>query len=166
MIRGHPDWCAAGARWALLAAACLVAGPVLGQPATSPSSIRAWGARLAADEDSLWLVQVLPDMSRIYHRRVTGPFESLEPLAAPIDSMAASDDGLYAFVEEGALYCLGADGWRRQVDLPDRTQPLDLLGDDNGVYALIPSPSPAGCRSWSAAPVRQPPNLSTPVGRR
>lgn len=143
----RPHWRLRGTGCGLLAFVWLAVAAGLAQPTTSPSGDGLPGAiHLAADENTLWLVQSLSNVSRIHRRGVTAPFKLLEPLGAPIVSMAATSDGLYVFTDDGAFYLLGHDGWQCQLDLPgrqpDRVQPLDMLGTSTNVYVLIPSPPP------------------------
>lgn len=143
MTRIQPDLRFAPAWGGLLVILWLAGGTTLAQPTTSRTSVGAlWTTRFTAEEHTLWLVQSLPDLSRVYRRGVTGAFKLLEPLGAPVVNLAATGDGLYAFVADGAFYRLGADGWQCRLDLPGRQQPLDILGDNGGVYVLIPSPAP------------------------
>jgi uncharacterized RDD family membrane protein YckC len=101
-----------------------------------------WAVQLAAEEQSLWVARVSDAGSELYRRGVSEGFQPQEPLRAPIAAMVASAGALYAFVDDGAFYSLTDAGWSRRRDLPERRRPLDLVGDESGVYALIISPAP------------------------
>jgi uncharacterized RDD family membrane protein YckC len=98
---------------------------------------------VAADEQTLWLAATDGQRTHVYRRRPNEAFHPLEPLNGAITRMVVSNAELFAFVEDEAFYSLSGEGWTRERDLPLRRKPLDLMGDETGVYALTLSP-PAG----------------------
>jgi len=120
--------------WATLAA--------VGQPATSPTSRPSWTVHIAAEEQTLWVAAADGQRSLVYRRGANEAFQALDPLNAPIATTAVSGSRLYAFMDDGAFYSLGRAGWSRELDLPRREKPPDLVGDETGVYALTVSPPP------------------------
>jgi uncharacterized RDD family membrane protein YckC len=121
----------------------LATAAALAQPTTARAAGARWTVHPAADEQTLWIVATDGQRSVTYRRGVNEAFREREPLNAPVAGAAVSGGTLYAFVDDGAFYSLGPDGWSRERDLPGRGRPVDLVGDDTGVYALVPSP-PAG----------------------
>lgn len=114
----------------------------LGQPATFPTSRPGWTVHIAADERTLWVAATDGQRSLVYSRGANEAFQALDPLNAPIATLAASDGRLYAFMDDGAFYSLGHAGWARELDLPRREKPPELAGDETSVYALAASPPP------------------------
>ncbi len=112
-----------------------------GQPAAGPGDRTVWTVRVAAEEQTVWIAASAGESSVIYRRGINEPFQALEPLKALVVKVAGSAGVLYSFVEDGAFYSLGQERWTRERDLPRRSLPLDLVGDDTGVYALLRSPS-------------------------
>lgn len=109
-------------------------------PGTRPEPRRSI-LRVAADEDSLWIARVDPDQTQFYRRGVTGQIEPITPLNAAVSRLAVSCERLYVFTEDGDFYAWSGQAWQRELDLPGRQQPLDLVADACAVYALIPSSS-------------------------
>jgi len=99
------------------------------------------GARLAADERTLWLLRIEPSRSQVCSRGASTPFTPIPPLNAAITSVAATRGTLYAFVDDGDLYSFGQNGWTSELNLPGRVQPIDLVGADTELYALLASPA-------------------------
>ena len=108
-------------------------------PTTAPESLT---ARVATDEQTLWLALSGVERVRIYRREASTPFTPAEPLNARLERIGAAGGALYAFVMGGGLYSLAADGWTRGIDLPKHDVPIDLVGDASTLYALVPSPTP------------------------
>ncbi len=118
-------------------------GAALGQAGAATQSGGRGMVHLAADEQTLWLAATDGQRSHVYRRRANEAFQPLESLNGAITRMVVCSGRLWVFVEDEAFYSLGGEGWTRERDLPLRRKPLDLAGDDSGVYALTLSP-PAG----------------------
>ncbi len=110
----------------------------------------------AADENTLWLAMVTGSQTQVCRRGISGPFQSLEPLNAPVTDLAVSGGVLFAFVEDGSFYANDGETWSRCLDLPDRDRPLAMTGDD-GLLALVRSPRSGALPQ----PIGQPPAQTT-----
>ncbi len=114
---------------------------------------------LIATEQDLWMLQTWPQRSVVYHRGVNEPFRPAEPLGARIVSLTATGGTLYTFAEGGEFWSLTGNDWTRELDLPSRALPIELVGGQAGVYALVHAPTASslpqlvdGARSSTSQP--------------
>ncbi len=131
--RSYPGVAGLIALWVLL-----VASAAAQQPTLAADEI----AAIAADEQTLWVVRAGSQRSQIYRRGVGGVFEPSPPLNATIISAVSASGVLYTFLEGGEFWSLNGDTWTRELDLPGRARPLNLVAGLGGLYALLPSPPP------------------------
>jgi uncharacterized RDD family membrane protein YckC len=145
---------APGVRW--VACGLWLALLLAGRPATAQSADDDLLAiDLAATEQTLWLLQAGPRQSLFYRRGVNEPFQAGEPLNTRLTAVVGTPDGVYGFSATHELWSSSGSGWTRELDLPDGLSPLDLVGDETGLYALTRSP-PVGELPRLASGVRPP----------
>jgi len=96
-------------------------------------------SRLAADEQTLWLVQSDGARSVLQVRGPDSPFSPRPPLHGSIVELAVARTGLYVFLEDGDFYAFRQNAWTAELNLPGRVVPVDLLGANNELYALVPA---------------------------
>jgi len=112
--------------------------------------------RLAADEQTLWLVQSDGARSVLQVRGPDSPFSPRPPLHGSIAELAVARTDLYVFLEDGDFYAFRQNAWTAELNLPGRVVPVDLLGTNNELYALVPAAGgdPSDPRAETAPPDR------------
>ncbi len=130
------------------------------QTPTRPVAESGSNACLAADEQTLWLVEAGPRHSQAYRRGVNGVFTASGELNAPIASLAATRGTLYVFTSDGSFYSWTPDGWSAELNLPRRTLPMDLAGTESDLYALTASPLPGELPRLEESPDSTRPSLA------
>jgi uncharacterized RDD family membrane protein YckC len=118
--------------WPALAAA---------QPAAPPTAKQSFEVRLAANERMLWLAVVSESESRLFTRTAGGDFDLGYPIKGRIAFMAAAQREPLIFFDDGQSYCYSAESRRLRParNLPADQQPVDVVGNRDVIYAIIPS---------------------------
>ncbi len=106
------------------------------QPADGVAQIGAAGI-----DTELFIALILPTRTQFFARTPTSKLIAQPPLNGPVSLFAATRDALYAF-SNGELYALRNDRWVPELNLPNRADPLELLGVGTDLYAIINSPPP------------------------
>lgn len=99
--------------------------------------------RIAASERVLWLSVVSGSQSQFYFREAGGEFDLGRSTRQRLAAGTVYRRDLLVFFDDGAVYRYFPDPARRpmaEAVLPQGQVPLDVVGDDEVVYAIIPSP--------------------------
>jgi len=98
-----------------------------------------WEFRVAANEEVLWLAGLRGSQSVLTRRTATDPFDRGRQLNGRVATMTADDGDVFVFFETQGFYRYDQEGQLRQTDLPGRVIPIDIVGADGALYALVPS---------------------------
>ncbi len=132
---------------ALLILPCLIllaaAPPARGQTAPADSTPAVAGSPdllVLGTRDLLWIARVQQRSTRVFLRTPTTPFDLGRPFDDRVVRATPLGSDLFVFNEDGSPYRYqqtGLDPIPERI-LPGATIPLDLVGGDQEVYALVP----------------------------
>lgn len=127
--------------WRLPVVLGLCAGPVAAQTVEPPPR----DVHIAASEHCLWLVVVSDSQSRLFSRETEGGFDRGRSTNRRIVTQAVLDRDLLVFFDDGAVYRYppGTGPPTAEAVLPLRQTPLDLVGGNERVYAIVTSTAAA-----------------------
>ncbi|MBU0617630.1 MAG: RDD family protein, partial [Planctomycetes bacterium] len=119
---------------------------------------------VAASEHRLWLVVVNGSQSRLFFRDTAGGFDVGRSTRRRIVAQTALDRDLLVFFDDGAVYRYSpaAEPPTAESVLPQRETPLDIVGGDGRVYAIIPSAAAAELPSEVTGETDAPPQTFDP----
>ena len=129
-------------RWRLLGfLACVWPAVAAGQPAGPLTEGGSSELRVAASERVLWLAEVAGSRSLLFVREPGGRFELRSSVKRRVAVMTAIDRDLLVFFDDAGSYRYSPEAAEPspERELPQGQLPLDLVGEQNVVYAIIPS---------------------------
>jgi uncharacterized RDD family membrane protein YckC len=164
-MRGFPTIRRTAVRAALSALVCVAFAP-LGSAQELPAAPSAppEGARvdLAAAEDVLWLVVGQKRHTTLFHRSLTEPFDLGFSIDRPVALTATFEEDALIFFEDGSIYRYSTDHQQQpQKTLPSHALPLEVVGIDSDVYAIVPSRVALDLGAVAAPPPEQEANATT-----
>jgi uncharacterized RDD family membrane protein YckC len=132
-------WC----QWAAVLWLC--ANPLAAQPEGPPAERRPRDIHIAASENCLWLIVVDESQSRLFFRDPEGTFAAGPSTQRRIVAQTALDRDLLVFFDDGALYRYSPTDAPPTAEsvLPQRKIPLEMVGGDRRVWAIISSATAA-----------------------
>ena len=111
------------------------------QPAAPPSTQQGVEVRIAANARTLWLAVVSGSKSRLFSRSAGGRFDLGYPIDGRIAFMATAEREPLVFFDDGQSYRYLTEPGRLKParNLPADQLPVDVVGNRDVIYAIIPS---------------------------
>lgn len=127
--------------WAfLLGLGCWGATWAVAQPAgAAPAGGERLEARLAANEEHLWLAQVGGAPSKLFHRSVGQTFQEGVPVHGRVAELVAAGPDVFVFFENRALYRYFEGGSMPELTLSPAHDPVHVVAVPGKLYAIAPS---------------------------
>ncbi|MGD8452226.1 MAG: RDD family protein [Phycisphaerae bacterium] len=139
-------------------AAGLAAPRAAAQPTSQPTTQPTRAAHVVATEGRLWMACVEGEQTSFTYTEPASTPKAIDSLSARAALLASAGKDLYAFMEDGSLYCY-ADTWQRGIDLPESRRLDHAVVVSRILYGIVPSAVAAGLSPRDAAqsqPTSQP----------